>query len=150
MPNFDFKCAECECIFEVSYSFTLEPDVVVCPSCSSVNTKKIFTSCNFSVKGSSCSDSLKRESDMMNELKEDYGVHSLNSKHSLGKVYSDIKDSGDMVRERMHAEREMNQKKTKEKQKKWMEGALKRTPERAKVRKEMKMKQDSEKSKVKI
>lgn len=151
MPNFDYKCVECEHVFEVSYRLECQPDVVICPSCSSRDTKKLFNSCSFSVKGSDFSSgSLKRESEMMNELKEDYGVHSLNSKHSLDKVYADVKASGSMVKEKMQAERERNKKKTEEKQKKWMEGALKRTPERAKVRREMKMKDNSKKSKVKI
>lgn len=47
---FDYKCSDCEEQFEMSFPIGKAEDEVECPSCKKT-AKRIFTSCNFVLKG---------------------------------------------------------------------------------------------------
>jgi len=46
MPVYDYKCNECETKFEVFHKTLKEETEVICPSCSSVNSRKVMSAAN--------------------------------------------------------------------------------------------------------
>lgn len=62
MPLFEYKCNDCSQKFEVLVKSSAHEKEVTCPSCKSVNHKKLFSSFSASVSGSAtasfggCSD----------------------------------------------------------------------------------------------
>jgi len=44
MPVYEYKCSECNTKFEILHRSTSIKDVVQCPACNSINSKKLFSS----------------------------------------------------------------------------------------------------------
>lgn len=56
MPRYDFKCGECDKVFEVSLSIKeKESTKILCPECQSENTLQIFNVMDINTKSSSTS-----------------------------------------------------------------------------------------------
>jgi len=54
MPRYDFKCKDCERMFEVSLSIEeRESTKILCPECKSENTFQIFNVMDINTKSSS-------------------------------------------------------------------------------------------------
>lgn len=53
MPVFEYKCHDCNSKFELLHKSSTEKEVITCPSCNSVNNKKLFSSFSASVTGGS-------------------------------------------------------------------------------------------------
>jgi len=53
MPIFEYKCEECNSKFELLHKSSANNEEITCPSCSSVNNKKLFSAFSASVSGSS-------------------------------------------------------------------------------------------------
>ena len=43
MPTYDYKCKECEKVFEIFLHFSELEKEVKCPNCGSKNTERIFS-----------------------------------------------------------------------------------------------------------
>ena len=158
MPIYEYVCKECDSITETLVGINERPKKVECEECGSKDTERKVST--FAMGQGPTNefrkqhDEARREMEMRSELKETYGVEKVNVlPNSEGKgfkeTYSDIKDRGSMVRDQMQTQRELNQKKTKKKQRKWMEGALKRTPKRREELSERKKKEAFEKRSIK-
>ena len=148
MPYYIYECQDCGLNTEVRHGMFDSPQLT-CDRCKSHNLIKSITPCSIITKRSSS------VVDMRQDLKENYGVHDMKISQNPGekgfeKVYNDIKESGSFVKERMIQKREENQKKTKEKQRQWMKGALARTPKKAKNMKEKKAKENAKKRAIKL
>lgn len=112
MPIYEYKCNECEAITEVRHAIAETPEVE-CVSCGSADTRKIISVCTFSVHATARRqfhwDTAARESDMRQELREDYDVHNaipIGAPGGLAEVHREVKANGEQVRERMSAKRE--------------------------------------------
>ncbi|HOJ18592.1 MAG: zinc ribbon domain-containing protein [Ignavibacteriales bacterium] len=53
MPVFEYKCGDCGNKFEVLHKSSVQAGEVDCPSCHSLNNKKLFSSFSASVNSSS-------------------------------------------------------------------------------------------------
>lgn len=53
MPKYAFQCRECETTFEEKRPFMHASDPATCPTCESVNTKKLLNAVSFHMGGSS-------------------------------------------------------------------------------------------------
>lgn len=97
-------------------------------------------------------DKLKHDSDMKQEMKEEYGVESFKplGASSMQDVYNDVKAGGDFVKERMAAETEKTEAKRKVKSRDWMSKAMKRAPARSQEKIERNKKEAYEKRAIKI
>jgi len=51
MPTYEYKCKDCGHEFERILRLVENKDPQVCPECQSLKTGKIFTTCNFVLKG---------------------------------------------------------------------------------------------------
>lgn len=117
----------------------------VCPDCE-VPLKRVYNSFGMShgkrLVQARIDDKLKAESDMKQEMKEDYGVESFKPVRaaSMRDVYNDVKSSGSFVKERMVAEAERNQAARDRKAREWKKGAMKRAPQRSREMVERKAK----------
>jgi putative FmdB family regulatory protein len=139
MPIYEYECKDCGFITEKLCG--LKDKNPQCQSCDSPHTEKIMST--FSFKEGPTQDFKRgleraaRVQDMQAELKNDYGIEKIKTvKNELGKTYEDtykdIKANGQAIKDSMKEDKEKTEIKLKEKRKKWMEGALKRTPERGK------------------
>jgi len=114
MPIYEYKCNECEAVTEVRHAIAETPQVE-CAGCGSVDTRKIISPCTFTVHATGRRqqhwDNAKRESDMRQELREDYNVHNaipIGAPGGLAEVHREVKANGEQVRERMSAKREQS------------------------------------------
>ena len=158
MPIYEYECKDCGFVTEALVGINKKPKEVECEDCGSTDTERKVSTFAMGYGPTNefrqQHDEARREMEMRSELKETYGVEKVNVlPNSEGKgfkeTYSDIKDRGSMVRDQMQTQRELNQKKTKKKQRKWMEGALKRTPKRREELSERKKKEAFEKRSIK-
>jgi putative FmdB family regulatory protein len=142
LPNYEYRCPQCESIGEVFHSMNESPSYL-CPQCE-VEMKKVFTAFNIGqgkrLVQQKIADKLKHEQEMKQEMKEEYGVESFQpiAAQSMKEVYDDVKASGSFVRERMQAETERTESKRKVKSKDWMSKAMRRAPERSREKVERK------------
>jgi hypothetical protein len=113
-----------------------EKPVLTCPSCSSKKVHKMPSLCGIVVKSSvrtqKVFDSMRRESEMRSDLKENFGIEKVApfAGQSLRDVYEDIKNRGSAVKEEMQATTEQSAKKKKEKRREWTRKANKRATSR--------------------
>lgn len=49
MPIFEYRCEDCNSKFELLHKSSVESEEIICPSCNSVNNKKLFSSFSASV-----------------------------------------------------------------------------------------------------
>lgn len=52
MPVFEYKCSKCDTKFEIYHKSSINQEEVVCPKCSSKESKKLFSSFAASVSRS--------------------------------------------------------------------------------------------------
>jgi hypothetical protein len=97
-------------------------------------------------------DKLKAESDMKQEMKEDFGVESFKpiTAQSMTEVYDDVKAQGSFVKERMQAETERADAKRRKKQKDWKKAAMRRAPARSRERVERKKAEAAKKRAIRM
>jgi hypothetical protein len=132
-----------------------ESPVYECPQCE-VEMKRVFTPFNIGqgkrLIQQKIADKLKHESDMKQEMKEEYGVEGFQpiAAQSMQEVYSDVKASGSFVRERMQAETERTESRRKKKSKEWMSAAMKRAPQRSREKIERKKAEEYKKRTIHI
>ena len=135
MPAYDYKCPACDTVGEFFHGMSEKPEYV-CPDCG-VGLRRIYNSFGMShgkrlVQGK-IEDKLKAETDMKQEMKDDYGVESFKpvGATSMKEVYNDVKSSGSFVKERMKAEAERTQAARDKKAREWKKGAMKRAPQKS-------------------
>ena len=130
MPIYDFECDECGKITEefMPMSSNKNPK---CNYCSSSNTHKIISACNFTIinrVSQKVKDRANIESDKRVRLREEYGVHEVNPvcnpdipKRPVGfdQTYKDITSGGSLIKEQMAYTVEKNQKEQDVKSKEW-------------------------------
>ena len=154
MPAYDYRCPECGFMDEVTHGMTEKP-IYDCPDCD-VEMKRVFSVPHLghgkTIEQKRFSDRSAQESDMKQEMSEDYGVESFVpfGKNGVSDVYSDIKGNGSFVKERMQAESEVSEKKQKVKKREWMKQALKRAPKRSREKKERKAAEDAKNRAVRL
>jgi len=156
MPMYEYVCEDCGVAYEVRRSMKDEPELK-CGQCGSTNVHRVFSVPIVHSKGNrsiriKMADKQRARNDMATELREDYGVHKVTPVNvkSYEQTYSDIKQRGSMVREKMAAQHETNQKQQKEKQKEWTRKALLRTPARAKEKRERKAREEAAKRRITV
>jgi putative FmdB family regulatory protein len=132
MPLYEYEC-KCGMLFEEIAA--IGDKQKKCPDCGQM-ADKIPSA--FSFKHGKTREQLRRNDDnkeykdVCENLKLKHDVHEFkplpNSEgRDFRQVYKDVQKLGSKVKEDMAMSRAVNQVRTKEKQKKWMEGALKRT-----------------------
>lgn len=133
MPTYNFKCNSC-CRDFVAVLPVSKRDDASCPECSSKNVSRDYTGMNFSIArinvGGKGVDSIKRQMDMRDELRENHLVHGvspLNGK-SFEEIYKDIKKGGSKVKEQMQKTREDGERVTQEKLRKRREDMASQLP----------------------
>lgn len=154
MPAYDYKCPECESVGEVVHKMDEKP-VYLCPQCDVV-MKRVYNS--FGVNhGETLShgkvvDHFKKEADMKQEMKEDYGIEGFKpiTAKNMKEVYDDVKSQGSFVKERMQAQVEQNAAAKKKKSREWMTKAMKRAPERSIEKVERKKAEEAKKRAIRI
>jgi len=129
--------------------------VYLCPDCN-VEMKRVYNTFGL-VHGKrlihdKIQEKLRNESDMKQEMKEEYGVESFQpiAAQSMKDVYNDVKAQGSYVKERMQAETEKAQAKRKEKSKEWKAKAMKRAPQRSREKVERKKAEAAKKRSISI
>lgn len=154
MPAYDYKCPECDMVGEFFHGMNESPEYV-CPDCD-VELKRLYNSFGMThgkriVQGK-IEDKLKAETDMKQEMKEEYGVESFKpvGATSMKDVYNDVKSSGSFVKERMKAETERTQAARAKKAREWKKGAMKRAPQRSREMAEKRAKQASADRAIKV
>ena len=154
MPAYDYRCPECEMVGEFVHAMAEEP-AYECPDCG-VPLRRVYNSFGMShgrrLVQAKIEDKLKAESDMKQEMKEDYGVESFKpvGATSMKDVYNDVKSSGSFVKERMRAEAERIEAARDKKAREWKKGAMKRAPQRSRELAERKAKKAAADRAVKI
>jgi putative FmdB family regulatory protein len=152
MPNYDYKCIECECEKEVNHSISDSPQLK-CDDCGG-DMKKIISACHFSLRETLARNHFineaKKDSDIRSDLQENYGIEKINpvGKNDLKSVYNDVKEQGSFVREQMQASKEKEEKRIAKKQKEWKKGAAKRAPGRSRELAERKAAQAAKDRKI--
>jgi putative FmdB family regulatory protein len=147
VPAYDYRCPECESVGEVFHGMNESP-TYLCPQCG-VPMRRVFNTFNLGHGKRRVQrrieDKLKAESDMKQEMREDYGVEGFQpiAAQSVAEVYNDVKGSGSFVRDRMQAEAERAQAKRKKKSREWMSKAMRRAPERSREQVERKKAQEA-------
>ena len=154
MAAYDYKCPECKSVGEVFHSMSESP-TYLCPQCE-VEMKRVFNSFNLSsgrrLIHEQMQEKLKAESDMKQEMKEDFGIEGFQpiTAQNMKEVYDDVKASGSFVKDRMQAEAERTQAKRKKKSREWMSKAMKRAPDRSREKVERKAKEAASKRAIRI
>ncbi len=134
MPNYDYRCTECDLRIEVNHSISETPQVEC--ECGE-NMKKIISACHFSCRETLAShhflNEAKKDNDIRLDLKENYGIEKVSpvGPNNIQDVYNDVKAQGDSVRDRMQESKEKQTNKLAIKQKEWKKGANKRAPGRS-------------------
>ena len=155
MPRYDYECTACGVTFEALHSMTEKP-TVVCPECGCERTRRVYSSFNMSVRNTSVRQQLvdgqKRSVERKQDLIENYGVENVApvGGASESSVYQDIKAQGDFVRDKMQAQRELNEKKQKQKHRDWTAKARPRADKRGREMKERKAADEAKKRAISI
>jgi putative FmdB family regulatory protein len=135
VPIYEYECGCGEAFEELSRVGEASKP---CPRCGKA-AAKVPSRCSFKHGATAgqraARDTGLRHGEMREDLKERYGVHGIQAlPNSEGRgfeqVYKDIKETGSKVKDDMQATRACNQSATRAKQRRWMEGALKRTPKK--------------------
>lgn len=134
MPNYEYRCAKCCVVHEFSHSINEAP-IFQCPDCGRAMSKMI-SRCNFSVHDTAArnrtTERIRKEHDMVTEMRDDFGIEKFTplKGNTTETVYRDVKAAPGLVREKMAAEKEKNERKTKAKQREWAIKANRRVAER--------------------
>ena len=135
MPIREFECGNCEYSFEFFQRTNENPKI--CPACEeSGHLRKMVSACAFKSRDnrgeSRARDEVTKGVEQRQDLKENHGIEGFSpvGKSSVQDVYDDVKSQGSFVKDKMQETQENNQKANKKKRRKWMEGALKRSPKR--------------------
>lgn len=142
MPCYDYKCPECEAVGEAVHGMNEKP-TYICQDCN-VEMRRIYNTFGLNhgkrLVHDKIQEKLKKESDMKEEMKEDYGVESFQpvAASSMKEVYDDVKAQGSFVKERMQAEAEKTTAAKKAKAREWKKAAMKRAPQRSREKIERK------------
>jgi putative FmdB family regulatory protein len=153
MPFYDYSCQFCSAKFEIRHGMNEKPKVV-CPKCGSKDTSKEISLCGIIVRKTTAinlvKDHLRKEHEQRTDLRENYGVEKINPLRgaSFGNVYGEIKKQGNLVRDQMQAQHEIDTVKNKAKRREWLVKANKRLPERTRIMKEKKAQEAAEKRKI--
>lgn len=152
--RYDYSCKDCGLEFEVSHGMNEKPQIS-CEECGSKNTTRLFSAPGIISKNSGQIYAAKergiRESDMMSDIRQNYGVENVTplKKGGLTRVYNEIKESGSFTKDQMQEKAEREEKKRVEKNKEWMKKARKRANEKGRIAKREKAKEAYNKRKVK-
>ena len=90
---YDYRCSECEAVFEMVFPVGKAEKQVECPECGKV-AKRAFTSCNFILKGGGWPSKKGRFNKEMTERNERAG-RKMSKEHGKGPVRSVAHDYGD-------------------------------------------------------
>jgi len=135
MPAYDYRCPECGSVGEVFHGMGESP-IYPCPQCGVV-MRRVYGTFHMGhgkrAVQRRIEDKLRAESDMKQEMREDYGVEQFQpiAAQSVAEVYNDVKASGSFVKDRMQAETERAQAKRRKKSREWMSKAMRRAPQRS-------------------
>jgi len=143
MPTYEYKCKGCEVIQERIHGMKERP-TVTCKSCGSDDTRKVMQPTSFSVKNTIAknkfTNNAKKRHEMKMDLQHNYNVHEaipVDASETEESIYSYVKKNGSMVKDKMEAERESGEAKSKKKIAKWHEEASARVKrDEPKLRKE--------------
>ena len=153
-PFYDYCCKGCDTVFEVRHAISDKP-IVVCPQCQSKDTRKVISACAIIVKNSTnrrVKDHMSRSSDIMNDLKENYGIEKVAplGGSTIEEVYKDVKATGGMVRDDMQRQKEETARVTTAKQREWTKAALKRAPKRQREMAQRKAAEESARRRINL
>jgi putative FmdB family regulatory protein len=132
VPLYEYECKDCGHVCEEIRGFNDAPPKCECGG----KTERIMSTFAMTHGKTNAhramEDKGKRAAFIRADLKENHGVHTFKPlKNSEGRdfeqVYKDIKKMGGKVKDEIQANSEKNNATMKKKQRKWMEGALKRT-----------------------
>jgi len=135
MPLYEYECSKCGVRCEEIRGFNDQPPLCACGQ-QMIKLPSLFAMTQGkTVAQRHAEDVRRRQNFMKDELREKHGVHGYrplpNSENrDFKQVYKDIKGLGSKVKDEMQASSARNKVLMREKQKKWMEGALKRTPKK--------------------
>jgi len=90
---FDYRCTECETMFEANFPIGKAEDFVECPECGE-SAKRIFTSCNFILKGGGWPSKAASFNKEMTDKNEAAGKR-MRKEHGDGPVKTVAHDYGD-------------------------------------------------------
>jgi putative FmdB family regulatory protein len=133
VPLYEYECEKCGAMFEEIGK--VGENQKPCPECGATANK---IPSMFAMAHGKTRDHIRRQDrgnkyqEVCNNLKLKHDVHGFrplpNSEgRDFDQVYKDVQKLGSKVKDEMAISRARNQALTKEKQKKWMEGAMKRT-----------------------
>ncbi len=131
MPFYDYKCLVCNSVTEVMHSISATPELE-CWYCGSPKMKKMISACSIishsTTEKRQKQDVDSRHTDIKSELAEDHGVHGVVpiAAKGLDEVYSEIKRTGSLAKDKMQMQTETNRNATEKKQKEWVKDAQKR------------------------
>ena len=153
MPIREFVCGNCDYSFEFLQRKKESPRK--CPACEEVGyLQRVISACAFATRNNRMEakvrDEVTRGVEIKQELKEDHGIEGFSpvGSNTVQDVYDDVKSQGSFVKDQMQETQERNQKANKKKRRKWMEGALKRSPKRRIEMKEKRAEESAEKRKI--
>jgi hypothetical protein len=132
-----------------------ESPTYLCPQCE-VEMKRVYNTFGLThgkrLIHDKVQDKLKHESDMKQEMKEEYGVEGFQpiAASSMKEVYDDVRSQGSFVKERMQAETERTEAKRKKKSREWMTQAMRRAPERSREKVERKKAEAAKKRAIRV
>jgi predicted nucleic acid-binding Zn ribbon protein len=118
--------------------------------------RKVVSRCNVIVhntrKNLSQRDSVRRETDLKTELREDYGIHNITPFHgaTTADVLRDVKGSGTYVKDQMACEKQKHEERRNAKLKEWKPKAQKRASKRRAEMKEHKDAEAAQKRKINL
>jgi len=127
-----------------------------CPECGSGNLTKLFSTFGFSVRSSGqmrrIADHFNKESEMKQDLKENYGVENVSpiGARNLSEVHAEVKSTGSYVKDKMQENSEKQATARREKKKEWARGAMQRAPKRRLEMKERRAAEAAEKRKIRL
>lgn len=144
MPNYDYKCKNCEEVIEINHSINETPEVL-CPFCKTPMFKKmplVSFSSHDTINKVRELDNKKRHTEKRFDLQSNYHVHEVTPvKGDFDGVYSEIKGSGSRVKDLMQERMGKTKIKKAETEKKQAEGRAKRVKERVAKIKDRKAKE---------
>ena len=157
MPNYNYRCRDCEETFEISHSFKETP-TIMCPECKSRNTGKMPSLAGLIVHTGRSNrmdlahDQVKRNLDMKEEMRRDMGIEKIAPLRgsSMKQIYDDAKAQSSYIKESMAAQAEKRAAEKVIKSKEWTRKALLRTPDRAKIKAELKAKEQAKKRAIRL
>jgi putative FmdB family regulatory protein len=125
MPTYEYKCKSCEVIQERIHGMKEKP-TVTCKSCGSKDTRKVIQSTSFSMKNTIAKNKFtsnaKKQHEMKLDLQHNYDIHEtipVSPNETQENIYNYVKKNSDRVKDKMDAEREAGEVKSRKKLDKW-------------------------------